>query len=119
MSGAEIALQTMAGNTYSNFPRTAGFSAGENQTQFGTYGSGQAEPSASSASIAAVVQAAQGSLSDPSAAFYNAINSAGGPADWASFMSDSRRKSFVQAFDNKTLPVQNASNVSGLGRVDG
>jgi hypothetical protein len=71
------------------------------------------------ASIADMVMAAGSILQDPTSVFYQEINSEGGPEHYMSYMSDPQtRASFVQAFNDKTLTIQNASDVAGLNYTD-
>jgi hypothetical protein len=71
------------------------------------------------ASISNMVAAAGSILRDPASVFYEVINSEGGPEKYASYMADPQeRASFVQAFNDKTLSIQNASDVAGLNYTD-
>ena len=75
-------------------------------------------------SIAAIVAAAQSTLSDPSSAFYQAFNgdvSAGavdGPAALASTMPADEAAAFVSAFNNRTLTIQSAVDVPFIDYKD-
>jgi len=51
--------------------------------------------------------------------YYSFVNQMGGASNFAAFMfSGSEQQSFVQAFNNKTLTIQNASDVAGLDLQD-
>ncbi|HEY3848503.1 MAG TPA: hypothetical protein VGL95_15460 [Acetobacteraceae bacterium] len=75
--------------------------------------------SRSDPSIADIVKQAQSTLNDPSSVFYNIVNQAGGPEKWSYHMDNEQdQQSFIDAFNNKTLIVENASNVAGLDYQD-
>jgi hypothetical protein len=75
--------------------------------------------SRSDPSIADIVKQAQSALSDPAAVFYNMVNQDDGPASFISYVGDAQmQQSFVTAFNNKTLTIQNASDVAGLDYQD-
>jgi hypothetical protein len=80
---------------------------------------GEVISSPSDPSISQIVQLAKSSLSDPTAVYYNFVNQVGGTSKFAAFMfSGGEEQSFVQAFNNRTLTIQNASDVAGLDLQD-
>ena len=82
-------------------------------------GTGEVISSPSDPSISQIVQLAKDSLTDPTAVYYDFVNQMGGAGKFAAFMfSGSEEQSFVQAFNNKTLTIQNAYDVAGLDLQD-
>lgn len=82
-------------------------------------GAGEVISSPSDPSISQIVQLAKDSLTDPGAVYYNFVNQMGGASKFAACMfSGNEEQSFVQAFNNKTLTIQNASDVAGLDLQD-
>jgi hypothetical protein len=82
-------------------------------------GTGDVISSRSDPSIADIVKQVQSTLNDPNSVFYNMVNQAGGPEKWSSYMANEQdQQSFIDAFNNKTLIVENASNVAGLDYQD-
>jgi len=79
---------------------------------------GEVISSPSDPSISEIVQQAKAALSDPTSVFYGVVNQAGGPGAWSAFMGSEEQQSFVDAFNSKTLTIQNASDVAGLDYMD-
>jgi hypothetical protein len=120
LSNAQIALDLMV---------TARPSGHETPTSTqGTYankapslvepGTGQVISSSSDPSISGIVQQAKNALNDTTSVFYNFVNEMGGPSSWSTFMGTTEQQSFAEAFNSKTLTIQNASNVAGLDYKD-
>lgn len=95
-------------------PDTTGGAPDLIQPSTGDVISSQSDPS-----IADIVKQAQSALSDPAAVFYEFVNQDDGPASFISYVGDQKmQQSFVAAFNNKTLTIQNASGVAGLDYQD-
>jgi len=79
----------------------------------------QPAPPVTAASISDVVKNDASALNDPAAVFYACVNETGGPASIVSgFTSVQEQQSFIDAFNNRTLNIQNASDVAGLDYRD-
>lgn len=126
LSNSEIALDVLnatagirsvdAAKSTLATPRTAGDQAVQPPLQEPV---DQTAPSAAKPSVSQIVQEAQQSLNDPTAAFYNMVKQQGGPVAYASLaFAPNERQSFIDAFNNRTLTTQNAADVPGLNYQD-
>ena len=80
---------------------------------------GQAESSVSASSVSDIVKSAASVLKDPTSTFYDYVNALGGPASFISYVCNApEQQSFIDAFNNKTLNIQNASDIAGLDYKD-
>ena len=123
LSDAQIALTVMAaarpGNGVKSTVAASGAVSEEAIQSPAQEPANQTISSASELSISGIANAAQNALSDPTATFHDIVNQQGGPASFASFISDPKeRQSFINAFNNQTLIIQNAADVPGLNYQD-
>ena len=132
LSGAQIALDVITAARQSQHGTQASATqqngTGNATTKTGTPNgaptliqpsTGAVISSSSDPSIADIVNLAKNALSDPTSVFYSMVNQDNGPASFISYVDDPQmQQSFVDAFNNKTLTIQNASDVAGLDYQD-
>jgi len=95
----------------------------DNQNTAGPAQSDQTSPSSVSLvgkTVAQIIQTGQTLLADnPTGAFYNYVNEAGGPAQFISYENNAAlQNSFVNAFKNGSLTVQDVTQIPQLQFTD-
>ena len=115
LANAEIAMTLISDSAKAN--GRAGDAAAKPMSGATTFQPEQTPPT--EASISDMVKASGSILQDPTSVFYQFINQDNGPESYSSYMGDPQEQaSFVQAFNDKTITVQNASDVTGLDYTD-
>ena len=123
LSGAQVAFIVITANRNSDQTQASGNPSARQPAAPSPVSAATAQAPATAPaplSLSYILDQAKADLADPTGDFYGVVNQGfNGPEQFASSFSDPiQRQSFIDAFNNQTLTIQNAANVAGLDDVN-